>query len=130
MHILLQHTTRPLAYNSKPLLYILVTQSVLTLSYKIKLIRYKLFGPNPGLLITLLTRLAQFITRLTLRVALYNTLYICFINGHALPLTIFIQYFKILIFLLMSIGKRPSSPYTISLLVQLDTLSNHLQNFK
>ena len=41
MQILIQHTTRPLAYNSKPLLHILVTQSLLTRSYKIKLTRYK-----------------------------------------------------------------------------------------
>ena len=46
MQILIQHTTRPLAYNSEPLLYILVTQSLLTRSYKIKLTRYKLFGPH------------------------------------------------------------------------------------
>ena len=50
-------------------------------------------SPNPRLLIRLLTRLAQFITRSSLRVALYKTLYISFTSGHALPLTIFTRFF-------------------------------------
>ena len=44
--------------------------------------------------------------------------------------TIFSQYFTMRTFFSKISGHLPSSPYTISLVVDLDTFKTHLQNFR